>query len=75
MNCMDFICLKSDTCGHAGWLVSHLSGVFITKGDLGVGTIVGSAVFNILVIIGICGIFAGQVPPPLRHTHTHTRSN
>ncbi|CAB1337552.1 unnamed protein product [Coregonus sp. 'balchen'] len=34
--------------------------VFITKGDLGVGTIVGSAVFNILVIIGICGIFAGQ---------------
>lgn len=35
--------------------------VFITKGDVGVGTIVGSAVFNILVIIGICGIFAGQV--------------
>ncbi len=38
-----------------------ISGVFITKGDLGVGTIVGSAVFNILVIIGVCGIFAGQV--------------
>lgn len=36
-------------------------GVFITKGDVGVGTIVGSAVFNILVIIGICGIFSGQV--------------
>lgn len=36
-------------------------GVFITKGDVGVGTIVGSAVFNILVIIGLCGIFAGQV--------------
>lgn len=36
-------------------------GVFITKGDVGVGTIVGSAVFNVLVIIGICGIFAGQV--------------
>uniref|UniRef100_A0A3Q1H2M1 Solute carrier family 24 member 6a n=1 Tax=Acanthochromis polyacanthus TaxID=80966 RepID=A0A3Q1H2M1_9TELE len=34
--------------------------VFITKGDVGVGTIVGSAVFNILVIIGICGIFSGQ---------------
>ncbi|XP_029304888.1 sodium/potassium/calcium exchanger 3-like isoform X2 [Cottoperca gobio] len=29
-------------------------------GDLGVGTIVGSAVFNILVIIGLCGIFSGQ---------------
>ena len=36
-------------------------GVFITKGDVGVGTIVGSAVFNVLVIIGLCGIFAGQV--------------
>ncbi len=35
--------------------------MFITKGDLGVGTIVGSAVFNILVIIGVCGIFARQV--------------
>jgi Ca2+/Na+ antiporter len=35
------------------------SGVFITKGDVGVGTIVGSAVFNILFVIGICGIFAG----------------
>lgn len=28
---------------------------------MGVGTIVGSAVFNILCIIGVCGIFAGQV--------------
>jgi Ca2+/Na+ antiporter len=37
------------------------AGVFITKGDVGVGTIVGSAVFNILCIIGVCGIFAGQV--------------
>uniref|UniRef100_A0AAZ1XUS7 Sodium/calcium exchanger membrane region domain-containing protein n=1 Tax=Oreochromis aureus TaxID=47969 RepID=A0AAZ1XUS7_OREAU len=41
-------------------LFTSLIGVFITKGDVGVGTIVGSAVFNILVIIGICGIFAGQ---------------
>lgn len=38
-----------------------LPGVFITHGDVGVGTIVGSAVFNILCIIGVCGIFAGQV--------------
>lgn len=28
---------------------------------MGVGTIVGSAVFNILCIIGVCGLFAGQV--------------
>ncbi|XP_077465769.1 sodium/potassium/calcium exchanger 3-like isoform X2 [Stigmatopora argus] len=41
-------------------LFTSLIGVFITKGDVGVGTIVGSAVFNILVIIGICGIFADQ---------------
>uniref|UniRef100_A0A8D0CHB6 Sodium/calcium exchanger membrane region domain-containing protein n=1 Tax=Scleropages formosus TaxID=113540 RepID=A0A8D0CHB6_SCLFO len=45
-------------------LFTSLIGVFITKGDVGVGTIVGSAVFNILIIIGVCGIFAGQV----RHT-------
>uniref|UniRef100_H3DHA8 Solute carrier family 24 member 6a n=1 Tax=Tetraodon nigroviridis TaxID=99883 RepID=H3DHA8_TETNG len=44
-------------------LFTSLIGVFITEGDVGVGTIVGSAVFNILVIIGICGIFAGQVIP------------
>lgn len=44
------------------------SGVFITKGDVGVGTIVGSAVFNILVIIGLSGIFAGQVEHKLLPT-------
>uniref|UniRef100_A0A3B1IVY0 Solute carrier family 24 member 3 n=1 Tax=Astyanax mexicanus TaxID=7994 RepID=A0A3B1IVY0_ASTMX len=42
-------------------LFTSVIGVFITKGDVGVGTIVGSAVFNILCIIGVCGIFAGQV--------------
>ncbi|XP_045168765.1 sodium/potassium/calcium exchanger 3-like isoform X2 [Mercenaria mercenaria] len=36
-------------------------GVFIAKSDVGVGTIVGSAVFNILFIIGTCSIFAGMV--------------
>ncbi|XP_048865064.1 sodium/potassium/calcium exchanger 3-like isoform X1 [Brienomyrus brachyistius] len=41
-------------------LFTSIIGVFITKGDVGVGTIVGSAVFNILCIIGVCGIFAGQ---------------
>ncbi|KAF3851858.1 hypothetical protein F7725_005213 [Dissostichus mawsoni] len=33
-------------------LFTSIIGVFITKGDVGVGTIVGSAVFNILCIIG-----------------------
>ncbi|KAG5266597.1 hypothetical protein AALO_G00233910 [Alosa alosa] len=41
-------------------LFTSVIGVFITKGDVGVGTIVGSAVFNVLCIIGVCGIFAGQ---------------
>ncbi|KAJ8389869.1 hypothetical protein AAFF_G00113380 [Aldrovandia affinis] len=41
-------------------LFTSIIGVFITKGDVGVGTIVGSAVFNVLCIIGVCGFFAGQ---------------
>ncbi|KAM7158656.1 sodium/potassium/calcium exchanger 4 isoform 2-T2 [Molossus nigricans] len=44
-------------------LFASVIGVFITHGDVGVGTIVGSAVFNILCIIGVCGLFAGQVVP------------
>ncbi|XP_061038804.1 sodium/potassium/calcium exchanger 4 isoform X2 [Eubalaena glacialis] len=42
-------------------LFASVIGVFITHGDVGVGTIVGSAVFNILCIIGVCGLSAGQV--------------
>uniref|UniRef100_A0A8C7XS16 Solute carrier family 24 member 3 n=2 Tax=Oryzias sinensis TaxID=183150 RepID=A0A8C7XS16_9TELE len=42
-------------------LFTSIIGVFITKGDVGVGTIVGSAVFNILCIIGVCGLFSLQV--------------
>lgn len=33
-------------------------GTFVTKSDLGIGTIVGSAVFNIFGVIAVCGIFA-----------------
>ncbi|XP_055301926.1 sodium/potassium/calcium exchanger 3-like isoform X2 [Sitodiplosis mosellana] len=36
-------------------------GTFITKSDLGVGTIVGSAVFNVLAVPACCGLFAGQI--------------
>uniref|UniRef100_A0A668VWY2 Sodium/calcium exchanger membrane region domain-containing protein n=1 Tax=Oreochromis aureus TaxID=47969 RepID=A0A668VWY2_OREAU len=57
-------------------LFTSVIGVFITKGDVGVGTIVGSAVFNILCIIGVCGIFAVQVQNKLLifsqcSTHRH----
>lgn len=33
-------------------------GTFITEGDIGVGTIVGSAVFNILIVPALCGLFS-----------------
>ena len=42
-------------------LLAFAQGVFITKGDIGVGTIIGSAVFNVLFVIGVCGIGAGTV--------------
>lgn len=42
-------------------IIFYSPGVFITEGDVGVGTIVGSAVFNILCIVGVCGLFAGHV--------------
>lgn len=41
-------------------LFTSIIGVFITKSDIGLGTIVGSAVFNILFIVAICGLFAGS---------------
>ena len=38
-------------------LFTSMIGVFVAKSDIGIGTIVGSAVFNILVIIAACGLF------------------
>uniref|UniRef100_A0A1A9W8U1 Sodium/calcium exchanger membrane region domain-containing protein n=1 Tax=Glossina brevipalpis TaxID=37001 RepID=A0A1A9W8U1_9MUSC len=37
----------------------HLYATIITKSDMGIGTIMGSAVFNGLAIIGLCGLVAG----------------
>lgn len=61
--------LKSDVAGatfmaagsSAPEFFTSVIGVFITKGDIGLGTIVGSAVFNILFIVAICGLFSGCV--------------
>lgn len=39
----------------------HLYATIITKSDMGIGTIVGSAVFNALAITGMCGLIAGSV--------------
>lgn len=44
-------------------LFVNVIGTFITEGDIGVGTIVGSAVFNILAVSACCGIGAGMVSP------------
>lgn len=38
-----------------------VSGVFVTKGDIGVSTIVGSAVYNLLGICAACGLLASVV--------------
>jgi Ca2+/Na+ antiporter len=40
-------------------LFTNVIGTFVTKGDMGLGTIVGSAVFNILAVGAACGIMAG----------------
>ena len=40
---------------------NKILGVFVAKGDVGIGTIVGSAVFNILVIIGLCALLCDKV--------------
>lgn len=44
--------------GSAPELFTSLMAVFVSKDDIGFGTIVGSAVFNVLFVIGICGVFA-----------------
>ncbi len=40
---------------------SCVLGVFVTKGDIGVSTIVGSAVYNLLGICAACGLLASMV--------------
>jgi len=44
--------------GSAPELFTSVIGVFIAENDVGFGTIVGSAVFNILLVIGACSVAA-----------------
>eukprot|EP00471_Norrisiella_sphaerica_P012095 CAMPEP_0184506226 /NCGR_PEP_ID=MMETSP0113_2-20130426/53389_1 /TAXON_ID=91329 /ORGANISM="Norrisiella sphaerica, Strain BC52" /LENGTH=560 /DNA_ID=CAMNT_0026895935 /DNA_START=300 /DNA_END=1979 /DNA_ORIENTATION=+ len=44
--------------GSAPELATSFMGTFISKSDVGFGTIVGSAVFNILFVIGACAWFS-----------------
>jgi len=41
-------------------LASSFMGTFISKSDVGLGTIIGSAVFNILIIIGATAVVVGE---------------
>ncbi|XP_045112179.1 sodium/potassium/calcium exchanger 2-like isoform X3 [Portunus trituberculatus] len=47
--------------GSAPELFTSVIGVFISFDDVGIGTIVGSAVFNILFVIGMCVLFSKTV--------------
>nr|XP_033776282.1 sodium/potassium/calcium exchanger 5 isoform X2 [Geotrypetes seraphini] len=42
-------------------LVTVFLGVFVTKGDIGVSTIVGSAVYNLLGISAACGLMSSMI--------------
>lgn len=47
--------------GSAPELFTSILGVFVAKSNIGFGTIVGSAVFNVLFVIGMCVIFSKTV--------------
>ncbi|KAM8802562.1 sodium/potassium/calcium exchanger 2 isoform 1-T1 [Rhynchonycteris naso] len=47
--------------GSAPELFTSLIGVFIAHSNVGIGTIVGSAVFNILFVIGMCALFSKEI--------------
>ncbi|XP_056299038.1 sodium/potassium/calcium exchanger 2-like [Pseudoliparis swirei] len=47
--------------GSAPELFTSIIGVFIAQSNVGIGTIVGSAVFNILFVIGMCAIFSKEI--------------
>ena len=47
--------------GSAPELATSLIGTFVAKSNVGFGTIVGSAVFNVLFVIGCCAIFSKDI--------------
>ncbi|XP_057187729.1 sodium/potassium/calcium exchanger 2-like isoform X2 [Triplophysa rosa] len=47
--------------GSAPELFTSVIGVFISHSNVGIGTIVGSAVFNILFVIGMCALFSREI--------------
>jgi len=47
--------------GSAPELTTSLIGTFLSVSDVGFGTIVGSAVFNVLFVIGMCAVFSKEI--------------
>jgi sodium/potassium/calcium exchanger 2 len=47
--------------GSAPELFTSVIGVFIAISDVGIGTIVGSAVFNVLFVIAACAFASAKV--------------
>jgi sodium/potassium/calcium exchanger 2 len=47
--------------GSAPELFISLIGIFIAKSNVGFGTIIGSAVFNVLFVIGMCAFFSTSI--------------
>lgn len=48
--------------GSAPELFTAVIGVFVADSNVGIGTIVGSAVFNILFVLGACALIVGMKP-------------
>ncbi|XP_033621213.1 sodium/potassium/calcium exchanger 5 [Fukomys damarensis] len=44
-------------------LVTAFLGIFITKGDIGISTILGSAIYNLLGICAACGLLSNVAAP------------
>ncbi|XP_018649620.1 putative potassium-dependent sodium-calcium exchanger 3,4 [Schistosoma mansoni] len=64
--CLERICevlhVQPDVAGSsAPELATTLVGVFIAKDDIGLGAVVGSADFNIMLVVSVSALFAKQV--------------
>lgn len=58
--------------GSAPELFTSFIGVFISNSNVGFGTIVGSAVFNVLFVIGMCALLSRNPENPQDNTLTLT---
>eukprot|EP00980_Cylindrotheca_fusiformis_P020681 scaffold7719_cov95-Cylindrotheca_fusiformis.AAC.3 len=47
--------------GSAPELFTSIFGTFVQKSEVGIGTVVGSAVFNVLFVIAMCALFTKEV--------------